>query len=383
MKLSRRGKSARRGRHTKRAVKHYTRRIKHRCKQYKKTYRKNNRKLKHNKRIQSGGVAITVKWSGNEDTRTASNVQLTYKKKDEWMEDDKPFDITLIYNGAGEYGRSNFTITMTRKTKVVKTFVLYFKLGEYKLYFSQRGNEFGCDDATIFLEPGNRDIYMYCSGASLTFTTSDVNNTETYVFPCNSMNLEFFRSLESQMRRIINTKNNLEKTNAKNASDKNIQERERQIEDGTLNIYFTTGSVPVNYVTFTTELREKVDSIKGEITQNKLYDENKKRSLIMNLENIESRIIEAQLKSMKTALKDIQLANQQQNEVQGLLSSLESFRPANTYDQGQASMQHYDSQKTPPPIEYVTRTDGTLVLDERGNPIPVTPPSGPDSFNYN
>ena len=59
MKLSKRGKRVirtRRGRrYTKRAGKHHTHRIKHRGKQYKRTYRKNNRKLKHNKRIQRGG----------------------------------------------------------------------------------------------------------------------------------------------------------------------------------------------------------------------------------------------------------------------------------------------------------------------------------------
>ena len=57
MKLSKRIKQFRRGRHTKRSGKH-TRR-KYRGKQYKRTYRKNSRKLKNNKRIQRGGAPRT------------------------------------------------------------------------------------------------------------------------------------------------------------------------------------------------------------------------------------------------------------------------------------------------------------------------------------
>ena len=56
MKLSKRIKQFRRGRHTKRSGKH-TRR-KYRGKQYKRTYRKNSRKLKNNKRIQRGGGGV-------------------------------------------------------------------------------------------------------------------------------------------------------------------------------------------------------------------------------------------------------------------------------------------------------------------------------------
>lgn len=72
MKLSRRGKQARRGRHTKRTRKHHTRRIKHHSKQYKRTYRKNNRKLKHNKRIQRGGVT----WNDTGSTKATTNSEL-------------------------------------------------------------------------------------------------------------------------------------------------------------------------------------------------------------------------------------------------------------------------------------------------------------------
>lgn len=59
MKLSRRGKSARRGRHTKRAGKHHTHHIKYRDKQYKRTYRKNNRKYKkltHGRSLRGGKI---------------------------------------------------------------------------------------------------------------------------------------------------------------------------------------------------------------------------------------------------------------------------------------------------------------------------------------
>jgi hypothetical protein len=195
------------------------------------------------------------------------------------------------------------------------------------------------------------------------------------------MNLDFFRSLESQIRSIINRKKILETANAKNASDQNIRERERQIEDGDLDIYFTTGPNPVNYVKFTTELREKVDSIKNEITLNKLYDKNKKRSLIMNLENIESRILAGQLKSMKTALTDIEDAKQQQAQVQILINSLESFRPNNDFNVGAAMLDRYASQDPKLPIEYETHDDGKEILDARGNPIPKTT-SSETTFYY-
>ena len=129
MKLSKRIKQFRRGRHTKRSGKH-TRR-KYRGKQYKRTYRKNNRKLKHNKRIQSGGVDFKqIPGTVNYDTQC----RLTYKKKGALMEDDNPFIILLENEGVDSYTENNsyitiyrFTVTMTRQTTPQKNFVVNFK----------------------------------------------------------------------------------------------------------------------------------------------------------------------------------------------------------------------------------------------------------------
>jgi hypothetical protein len=150
MKLSRRGKHtkrARRGRHTKRAGKHHTRRIKNSSKQYKRTYRKNNRKLKHNKRIQRGGV---ITWYDDEGKRLTKDILLKYKKLSQLFGngETKPFNITLelipnadsisldykLENNKSAtkifYGKCK--VTMQRlsddKTTVEKTFVVYFAL---------------------------------------------------------------------------------------------------------------------------------------------------------------------------------------------------------------------------------------------------------------
>jgi hypothetical protein len=81
MKLSRRGKQARRGRHTKRTGKHHTRRIKHRGKQYKKTYRKNKKRIRC--RSLRGGLTASIMsnpWTAPVAI-PVNNVMLRYKKQ--------------------------------------------------------------------------------------------------------------------------------------------------------------------------------------------------------------------------------------------------------------------------------------------------------------
>ena len=128
MKLSKRIKQFRRGRHTKRSGKH-TRR-KYRGKQYKRTYRKNNRKLKNNKRIQRGGW----EWenvANDQNIKFAKNVLLEYKKLSEKFGsvETKPFNITLESRPIDDNNVKSFTITMDRQTtNRAKKFILYFKL---------------------------------------------------------------------------------------------------------------------------------------------------------------------------------------------------------------------------------------------------------------
>lgn len=128
MKLSKRIKHFRRGRHTKRSGKH-TRR-KYRGKQYKRTYRKNSRKLKNNKRIQRGGW----EWenvANDQNIKFAKNVLLEYKKLSEKFGsvETKPFNITLESKPIDDNNVKSFTITMDRQTtNRAKKFILYFKL---------------------------------------------------------------------------------------------------------------------------------------------------------------------------------------------------------------------------------------------------------------
>jgi hypothetical protein len=155
MKLSKRIKHVRRGRHTKRHGKH-TRR-KYRGKQYKRTYRKNSRKLKNNKRIQRGGAPRTsspnVVWESNyySPNEMSTTYTLRYTKKGSIFYDSKPFYITFqliqsknsigldyrlpenynkLPNGNPKYFQKffygTFKVTMTRQTSDSKIFVVYF-----------------------------------------------------------------------------------------------------------------------------------------------------------------------------------------------------------------------------------------------------------------
>ena len=211
MKLSRRGKRtkhARRGKHTKRTGKHHTRRIKHRGKQYKRTYRKNNRKLKHNKRIQRGG--LIVNWTPNNtgNIYNASNVQLTYKKRGKLMNDDNPFDIKLEYKSLVK-DVASFTVTMTRKTKPSKEFVVYFKLYFFKLYFSKDNPDFEIvisNNDNVFCEIPN--FSLTCSKElSELRNRLNISVSELYTFPLNTMNKDFFESLADKMRKIAELAN--------------------------------------------------------------------------------------------------------------------------------------------------------------------------------
>ena len=231
MKLSKRIKQFRRGRHTKRSGKH-TRR-KYRGKQYKRTYRKNNRKLKNNKRIQRGGAPITtspeVKW----DKTNTTNYLLRYTKKGSIFYESKPFDITFEFiqsnNSIGlsyklpdgrypilsKYFYGTFKVTMTRKTSDGKVFVVYFAV-----YGIERKVTY--DDGTT--KPSIHPVVVYSSDKNfediphkmidkldspcygLSGVTADISK-ESYDFPCGNNggyqecdgNRKFFFSLIKKM----------------------------------------------------------------------------------------------------------------------------------------------------------------------------------------
>ena len=241
MKLSKRIKHFRRGRHTKRSGKH-TRR-KYRGKQYKRTYRKNSRKLKNNKRIQRGGAPITTSPEVEWDKTNTTNYLLRYTKKGSIFYESKMFKITFKfipdrkginlgyilpdrYKKQKDNSDVNFTqtfygifkVTMIRNTSDSKTFVVYFALYRIKRFIKHLGGQ-----VIQYSEP-THNVVVYSSDEKFKYESrtiidaldeacyglsgvvTDDTSKESYDFPCGingnkyeGGNVTFFRLLINQM----------------------------------------------------------------------------------------------------------------------------------------------------------------------------------------
>ena len=378
MKLSRRGKRtnhARRGRHTKRVRKHHTRHIKHRGKQYKRTYRKNNRKLKHNKRIQRGGVSWT-RYQTNTGIYT-TKCRLTYKKKGELITfgdgEDNPFELTLEHTGQDNdfHYRNNFTVTMIRKTKVEKKFVIYFKLGEFSVYFSTEVSNFDVGDNNKFLTFDDRYNRWVC--LRQLELPNKLLDSEIYTFPLNEMNREVFKSFAIYMRIIVEHINDAISKQENDTQQRAIEERNAKILRGELNVTIVPGS-PVNYVTFSKGVEDKVQKIIDEINSKMGNQPTKRQRILFKLDETKSNILSTQLKAMITARTDIERATSLTFDANNLITGLDNFKPeniSNAYDsQSSASAEHYVTPAPPPP-DVRKRIPG--VKDERGNDVYETP----------
>jgi hypothetical protein len=177
MKLSKRIKHVRRGRHTKRTGKHHTRRIKHRSKQYKRTYRKNSRKLKNNKRIQRGGAPIPrspeVTW---DKTNNTTSYLLRYKKKGAIANESKMFKITFefIQNKKGiglNYTELPEPYTKTKLPNGINQFLSIYFYGTFKVTMTRES------DSKVFV------VYFAVYGIERSAPKYDSNTTKRVIHP--------------------------------------------------------------------------------------------------------------------------------------------------------------------------------------------------------
>jgi hypothetical protein len=360
MKLSRRGKSARRGRHTKRAGKHHTRRIKHRAKQYKRTYRKNNRKLKHNKRVQYGGV---FKWTppvetndqNSVSTSTIDPVLLTYRKQKygnnlkledaTMMEESKYCSAQLTFTPIGYTANHQlemvFTLSLKRYEKnkagpIDKYFVCEFTL--HPVYNNDTGvfeYHYFSTDCISMLEsvhvdsngditkPGPLPKEFVLDGAD----TADTKSKTKYKFYDQRERTGdfFFRDLFTKISKIYIGEFNefvIKDKKSRIAEEQEIEEkkiaRERQIRQKVPEIQTTP-----EYTLFKSELELKAQEIKDE------PDNLNNTEISEKIDVIVEEILKQQLTLLvKESLFPDENLNSIMETISGLQSQLEKLSPA-------------------------------------------------------
>ena len=342
MKLSKRIKHVRRGRHTKRTGKHHTRRIKHRSKQYKRTYRKNNRKLKNNKRIQRGGT-----WNRNDTGDKlfyTTTRNLTYKKKGELMEDDNPFYILLEH-----IDNNNFMVTMTRQTTPQKKFVIYFKLTKDFVYFSTTGFDFSAGDQSKFLIfYSNWNEWVCLRPLKL---QNQLLNSEIYTFPLCDMNRDVFKAFPFYMNSILDSLSKQQAADQQKARDEKIEKIKESPE----------------YKEFYGKITSKVRAKKEELDKSTTYYEREKQMLKDTLDKSMSEIISEQLSAMNMEETQPYWAKRIYSKVQLLIrDNIDNFV---TIVEPASSSEHYGVNDGPALSTPEQPRKVIIAKDERGEDV--------------
>jgi hypothetical protein len=346
MKISKRIKHVRRGRHTKRTGKHHTRRIKHRSKQYKRTYRKNNRKLKNNKRIQRGGTWNRDNTGDKLSYTTTCN--LTYKKKGELMKDDNPFDILL------QHLESNiFMVTMTRRTTPQKKFVIYFKLTKDAIYFSNIPTFVATTD-NQFLSYNNRDKWWICLHELI--LNNQIVTTEIYTFPLNEMNKEVFKSFPFYMNSILESLSAKQLAEQQKARDDKIEEIKKSPK----------------YLEFYRNITSKVTAKKQQLDESTTYTPREKQNLKDTLDKYMLDIISQQLYAMNMEETQPEMAQGIYSKVERLITdNIDSFV---TIVEPASSSEHY-GENDGPALSTPEQVRKVIALDGRGEEVYERPPA--------
>jgi hypothetical protein len=270
---------------------------------------------------------------------------------------------------------------MIRKTEVAKNFVVYFKLGEFSVYFSTTDSNFVADDQNKFLK---LDSQWSC------LRTLQLANqllpSEIYTFPLNGMNKEVFISFATRMGFIMENINAANNKNDTETHNKDIQERNAKIRRGHLNVTIIEGH-PVNYVTFSNGVEAKVQKIIDEINREMSNNPIEKQRLLFKLDETKSKILSTQLTAMITARSDIVQARSLTFDANNLITSLDNLKPKNISNasdlQSNANAEHNISPALPPPD---VRTPIPGVKDQYGNDVYERPeeiPTGERSVIYN